>query len=336
MVFTGTIADIKAALAGMSYTPTGNYNGADTLTLVTSDQGNTGSGGTLTDTDTVAITVNAINDAPVNTVPAAQSTNEDTSLVFSSGNGNLISVNDVDVGSGNLQVTLSVLHGALTLSGLTGLSFITGDGTADGTMTFSGSIGAINAALAGLVYTPTANYNGAETLSITTSDLGGTGAGGTQVDSDTVAITVNAVNDAPSGGVTITGTPTQGQTLNASNTIADADGLGTITYHWLRDGVDTGSTGAAYLLTEADVGALMSVRAVYTDGGGTVESVASANTAAVANVNDAPTGSVTITGTPTQGQTLTASNNLADIDGLGTITYHWLRDGVDTGTTGTA
>ena len=40
-----------------------------------------------------------------------------------------------------------------------------------------------------------------------------------------------------------------------------------------------------------------------------------------------PTGSVTITGTPVVGQTLTASNNLADADGLGAITYHWYRDG---------
>ena len=34
-----------------------------------------------------------------------------------------------------------------------------------------------------------------------------------------------------------------------------------------------------------------------------------------------PTGSVTITGKAKVGQTLTASNNLADADGLGTITY---------------
>ena len=39
----------------------------------------------------------------------------------------------------------------------------------------------------------------------------------------------------------------------------------------------------------------------------------------MANVNDAPTGSVTITGTATQGQTLTAGNTLADADGMGTV-----------------
>jgi DNA-binding beta-propeller fold protein YncE len=44
--------------------------------------------------------------------------------------------------------------------------------------------------------------------------------------------------------------------------------------------------------------------------------------------NNPPTGAVTITGTATQGQTLTADNNLTDADGLGTITYQWKRDGV--------
>jgi Ca2+-binding RTX toxin-like protein len=49
----------------------------------------------------------------------------------------------------------------------------------------------------------------------------------------------------------------------------------------------------------------------------------SAATAVIANVNDAPTGAVTLTGTATQNQTLTAANTLADIDGLGSIGYQW-------------
>ena len=57
-----------------------NFNGSDTLTVLTSDAGNTGTGGPLTDSDTVAITVTAANDAPVNTVPGAQSVAEDSNL----------------------------------------------------------------------------------------------------------------------------------------------------------------------------------------------------------------------------------------------------------------
>ena len=56
---------------------------------------------------------------------------------------------------------------------------------------------------------------------------------------------------------------------------------------------------------------------------GTVESKASTATTAVANLNDAPTGAVTISGTATQNQTLTAANTLADADGLGSIAYQW-------------
>ena len=80
------------------------------------------------------------------------------------------------------------------------------------------------------------------------------------------------------------------------------------------------------------MGTTISVVASYTDGGGTVESVASAATAAVANTNDAPTGTVTITGTPTEDETLTASNTLADEDSVGTISYQWRSGGANTGT----
>ena len=39
--------------------------------------------------------------------------------------------------------------------------------------------------------------------------------------------------------------------------------------------------------------------------------------------NRAPTGSVTISGTSAQGQTLTAANAIADADGIGTVAYQW-------------
>ena len=51
------------------------------------------------------------------------------------------------------------------------------------------------------------------------------------------------------------------------------------------------------------------------------------NSSGVVLFGASPTGSVTITGTAEVGQTLTASNNLADADGIGTITYQWYRDG---------
>ena len=197
MTFTGTAASINAALDGMSFDPGTDFNGAVTLTLATDDQGNTGSGGALTDTDTVGITVNAVNDVPLNSVPAAQSMDEDALLVFSTLNGNLISVSDLDVGGADLQITLAVNDGTLTLAQLVGLSFTVGDGTADSTMTFTGTAASINAALDGMSFDPNADFNGAVTLTLATDDQGNTGSGGALADTDTVGITVNAVNDAP-------------------------------------------------------------------------------------------------------------------------------------------
>ncbi|MFZ3017469.1 MAG: hypothetical protein WA056_03290, partial [Gallionella sp.] len=68
----------------------------------------------------------------------------------------------------------------------------------------------------------------------------------------------------------------RGYTLTASNTLADADGLGAIGYQWLADGVAiAGATNSTYIPTQADIGKTVSVVAGYVDGHGAVESVAS-------------------------------------------------------------
>ena len=136
----------------------------------------------------VTVTINGTNDVPVNTVPAAQSVNEDTAKVFSAANGNQISISDVD--NTSHTVTLTAAHGTITLNGIAGLAFTTGDGTADATMTFSGTDAAINTALNGLSFKGDANYNGNASLQINSSD-------GALSDNDTVNITVVAVNDPP-------------------------------------------------------------------------------------------------------------------------------------------
>ena len=140
------------------------------------------------------------------------------------------------------------------------------------------------------------------------------------------------VNDAPTGLPTISGTPTEDQTLSALTAgIADIDGLGAFSFQWLRGGVAncTGATASTYTLGDADVGTSISVRVNYIDGQGTPESLTSAAVGPVANVNDAPTGLPTISGTPTEDQTLTAdTSTLADIDGLGAFSFQWLRGGV--------
>lgn len=96
----------------------------------------------------------------------------------------------MDVGSDDVQISLSSTNGPLTLSGTTGLAFSTGDGTNDASMVFTGTLANVNAALAGLTYTPDKNYDGPASLSLTTDDQGHNGSGGALSDSDSVAITV--------------------------------------------------------------------------------------------------------------------------------------------------
>ena len=168
------------------YTPNANFFGTDTFTYRAND------GALDSNIATVTITVNPVDDAPVNSVPAAQSTNEDTALVFSAGNGNLVSISDVDAGAASVQVQLTVTNGTLTLSGTAGLTLVAG-GSGTATMTYTGTIASWNAAMAGMSYAPTANYTGAATLTIVTNDLGNSGAGGPLTDTDVVNITVNPV-----------------------------------------------------------------------------------------------------------------------------------------------
>src|SRR5205085_11865615 len=120
---------------------------------------------------------------------------EDASRSFTAGNGNLITISDVDAGTEDVTVTLTVLHGTLEVGGNAGLTALTGDGTA--TVSFTGSVAEVNNALNGLIYRPAANYNGPDTLQIVTSDNGNTGTGGALTDTDTVTINVVSVNDAP-------------------------------------------------------------------------------------------------------------------------------------------
>ena len=60
VTLTGTVTAINSLLVkatGVTYTPTTGYVGVDTLTMTTSDNGNTGTGGAKTDVDTVDIAV---------------------------------------------------------------------------------------------------------------------------------------------------------------------------------------------------------------------------------------------------------------------------------------
>ncbi|MCP5441413.1 MAG: DUF4347 domain-containing protein, partial [Chromatiaceae bacterium] len=105
---------------------------------------------------------------PTQTLPGAQNVNEDGTLVFSTGNGNAVSVSDTGSADGRLQVTLTVTNGTLTLSQTTGLSF-PGGSNGSASMVIQGGESDINAALQGMIYAPTGDYAGSANLQVTTA-----------------------------------------------------------------------------------------------------------------------------------------------------------------------
>lgn len=200
VAFTGTLAATNAALEGLVYAPGANLSGVQTLTIVTSDQGHTGAGGTRTDTDTVTFTLAASNDPPVNTLPVAPTVQIGMTLPFSAATANAITVADVDAGTAPLSVTIGVSAGTLSVVAV-GATSVTGNNT--GTLAITGAVTNLNATLDSLDFHAPATGQ-TVTLTITTNDQGATGAGGPQSDTDLLAITVSGAPfvTAPAGPFT--------------------------------------------------------------------------------------------------------------------------------------
>lgn len=183
-----------------TYTPNANFNGTDSFTYSVSD----GNGGT--DTATVSITVNPVNDLPV---PSAQSvtTFEDVALQGA------VSATDAD---GDV-LTFSVEAG---------------DGPSNGTLVMQAN--------GSYIYTPNADYNGADSFTYTVTD--GNGAPQTAtvtIDVTPVADVLTPNTDTLNGGAnddTYLGADSRdgigGQNeLNAGDSINGAGGNNTLVFN---------------------------------------------------------------------------------------------------------
>ena len=227
-----------SSTGSISFAPAANRSGSATITVTVTDDGGTANGGVNSVSRTFTVTVNAVNDAPVNTVPGAQTTAQQTPLVFSAANSNAITVADADAGSDPVRVTLTATNGTVTLGSTAGLAFVTGDGTDDANVSFTGTLAAVNAALSGLSFKPAQGFSGAASLQIVTDDQGRNGSGGALTDTDSVTINVSAggtlqfsasafeVNENGTS-VTVTVTRTGGSAGAASVNYATSGGTAT-------------------------------------------------------------------------------------------------------------
>lgn len=181
MTFQGSLADINAALDSLTFTPTANISGvgAASITLNTSDPS------AAMDSQTIVFDISA-GTAPTITLPPMPIVNEDDVMVSLDDS---LQISDVD--GDNQSVTLTINGGTLSID-QSGLTFSNGDGFYDQSMTFSGSLAAINSALDSLVFNAQLNLHGAGAIEITfqSSDDDGT-------TSETLSIDVTPINDAP-------------------------------------------------------------------------------------------------------------------------------------------
>jgi ELWxxDGT repeat protein len=171
VLFMGHLDSVNAALSALSFAAPSDWSGSVELTVSVNDLGNVGSGGALSATVSCNIIISAVNDRPNIIAPV------DTVVLTSSGDDSLglsvsgISVSDVD--SENISVSLTAVHGSLSLSGG---SFEGASLGHDGQqMVIEGSVDGVNDALGGLVYAPTRGWTGSDwiTISATDTPLGG-------------------------------------------------------------------------------------------------------------------------------------------------------------------
>ncbi len=255
---TNSSARLLAADANtrLYFQPNADYNGSlpTAITFRAWDQTSGANGGTAdtstnggttafsTATDTASLTINPVNDAPVNTVPGPQTVVQDIALPISG-----VSVTDVD---GNLATTqLTVTNGTLTVD-LAGGATVSAGANGTNTLTLAGTEAQINAALATLTYQGTWHFTGGDTLTVTSRDANAV------TDVDTVALTVtpntntpgvsiNVLNPTPVGNEILVNTTVSGDQWNyywSIRTVAVASD-GSFVKVWIDTG---GADGSQY------------------------------------------------------------------------------------------
>jgi len=272
-----------------TYTPSANFHGTETFDYTVTD-------GTLTDTGTLSITINSVNDSPVAN-DDDYNMNEDTVLTISVTEGLLFN-DDIGGDGGDLKaiLTSSPLDGTLNLD-------------ENGSFT----------------YEPNNNYYGSDTFTYSITDSNG------DSNTATVAITIDSVNDSPVANdddysmdedavltVSITDGLLQnddiggdGGDLKSILKSSPLDGTlnlsenGSFTYE--PNGNYHGSDTFTYSILDSDG-----------------EEATATVSILVNKLEDEATGTLTFSGTAQEGGTLTAViSEISDADGNLSFAYQW-------------
>ncbi|MEA3065099.1 MAG: hypothetical protein QOJ27_1545 [Sphingomonadales bacterium] len=204
-----TSALVDEVIQAVRYTNSGDNPPASVDLSIGFDDGSPGggqgSGATDLDINLVTVNIAGVNDAPVNSLGGTIGTIEDVDHGWLSGMS--ISDPDANPATDDIVVTFDVEHGTLfidttVVNGITSADIIAQD--AD-TITVQATLNQINATLAatnGLTYSSDHNFNGNDTLTVTTNDQGQngtdpglTGDGTSEEDVDTRTISVSAADD---------------------------------------------------------------------------------------------------------------------------------------------
>ena len=215
-----------------TYMPAANENGTDSFTVTVNDT-------TDNVSQTVDVTINAVNDAPVLTTSSTLITNEDTA-------SSAIAFSATDIEGDTLSYSFSTpTKGAVAKNG-------------NGTYT----------------YTPASNESGSDSFTVTVND--GTAVVSQTVDvtiaavQDPVSGTAKLVLDQAYAG---------GEIELDTTSISDPDGLGLFQYQWQSSADNenwsaiTGAVGAKFKPTTADLGSYLRARVSFEDGIGGAETV---------------------------------------------------------------
>jgi hypothetical protein len=281
-------APTVTATGELSFTPAADANGSATLTLVLRDDGGTAFGGVdVSPPQTFEVTVTPVNDAPGFSVPL------NAPVSFENGGAQSVPNFASAISAGPADEAAQTVSFALTAGATTGsLSFSSAPAiSANGTLT----------------YTASAGTSGTASFDVALSDNGGTANGGVDTSAaQTITITVDNVNDAPSftkgADVTVledSGAFAQG---NWATAISDGDGgTQTLTFT-VTNNTNPGLFAAAPAVTAtgdlsftpaADANGTATLTLVLADNGGTANSGVDTSASqtfvvSVTAVNDAP------------------------------------------------